>query len=1071
MVTDGGPARLSVDWETMARTVWVAGALLAGSATLSGAESGGRANFNFDIRPVLSDRCFKCHGPDERARQAGLRLDQEESALAPRTDGRTPVRPGDRKGSELWRRITASDPDERMPPPDSNLSLTAGEIETLGRWIDEGARFERHWAFAPPAAPPLPEPRRDPRMGPARNPIDLFILERLEREGLEPAPEASRETLIRRLSLDLTGLPPTVTEIDAFLADASPDAYERLVERLLASSAYGEARALEWLDLARYADTYGYQADVDRDMSPWRDWVIRTFNDNLPLDDFITWQIAGDLLSGATRDQVLATAFLRLHRQTNEGGSIEEEFRTEYAADRVHTVGTAFLGLTLECARCHDHKYDPIPQRDYYGLFAFFDNIDESGLYSHFTRATPTPTMLLYPDGMEAKHAALRTSLEERRQALAKAEAAAADRFDAWLLAGPRTVAPPRPADRYALDEVSGDTSPNDADPARPARLVDGPATVEGKRGGALRFSGDNSAVLAGAGAFRRTSPFALSLWIRPESKQTRAVLVHRSRAWTDSGSRGYELLLDEGRPEFSLIHFWPGNAASIRARAPVPPGKWTHITAAHDGSGRASGLRIFIDGDLAPAEVIRDRLEKDIIHRGEWGDSDVGAIELTLGARFRDSGFKDGTIDEVAVFAHDLSAAEARLLAGGSLDAASADDRPLLLDHFVRRVDTACAAAHEAARKVQEEEARLADDVPEIMVMREMEPRRPTHVLHRGAYDAPRELVEPAAPSSIYAFDPELPRNRLGLARWLVHPRNPLTARVAANRAWTVCFGRGLVATPEDFGSQGRLPSYPELLDWLSTRLVSGGWDLKALFRTIVGSAAYRRSSAASEESLQRDPDNVLLSRGPRIRLRAEAIRDSALLASGLLSRRMGGPSVKPYQPAGLWEEAGTGKSYVQDKGEALHRRSLYTFWRRTAPPPSMVVFDAPSREVCCARRDPTGTPLQSLVLLNDPQFVEAGRVLAERLVKEHPDDPGRRIEQAFRALAGRRPEADERQVLERLLAEERARLSGDPETAEKRLHAGEHPRDDSVPAVEAAATASVVGAILALDEFVNRR
>jgi hypothetical protein len=1046
------------------------------AASLAGPDLGageprGRADFNFDVRPLLSDRCFRCHGPDERARKRGLRLDVREVALGRLESGRVAIVPGRPAESEVVRRIAAADPAERMPPPESNLSLSAEEIDLIRRWIEEGAEYRPHWAFEPVGDVPLPGPlgAESARAGwwESRNPIDLFVRERLERENLAPVPEAPRETLIRRATLDLTGLPPSAAEIDAFLADASPDAYEKVVDRLLASPAYGEARAAEWLDLARYADTYGYQADVDRDMSPWRDWVIRAFNENLPHDEFITWQLAGDLLPEPSRDQVLATAFLRLHRQTNEGGSIEEEFRTEYVADRVHTTGTALLGLTLECARCHDHKFDPVSQRDYYRLFAFFQNIDESGLYSHFTRATPTPSLLLYPEGAEAKHAAARARIGEAERALATAEESAAARFEEWLRPGPPAISPPAAAASFPLDEAAGGSTPNAADPTRPGLLSDGPALVAGREGKAMRFSGDNALVLKGSGAFHRTSPFSFVLWIKPAERRERAVVFHRSRAWTDSGSRGYELLLEDGRPSFALVHFWPGNAVRVRAREAVPAGEWTLLAITYDGSSRADGIRIYSGGEPVAVEVIRDSLTRDIIHRGEWGDADAGAVELTLAGRFRDVGLKGGEIDGFLVFDRRLTAAEVRMLAGKP----AGDGRDVLRAHFREVVDGECAARRDDLRKAREEEARIADGVPEIMVMREMAAPRPARVLRRGAYDAPGEAVEPGTPESILPFPEGLPRNRLGLARWLTDRRNPLTARVAANRAWQVHFGRGLVATPEDFGSQGRLPSHPALLDWLAKAFVDGGWDLKALHRLIATSAAYRRSSVGSADSFARDPENVLLSRGPRHRLRAEVIRDGALLASGLLTRRIGGPSVKPYQPPGLWEEAGTGKVYVQDKGEGLYRRSLYTFWRRTAPPPAMSIFDAPSREVCVARRDATATPLQALVLLNDPQFVEAARALGERLVKEHPGDVGARIDAGFRAALGRRPEPEERAALEKLYNQERRIFEADLDAARRSLRVGERPPDDSLPPADAAATAVLASALMNLDEFVTKR
>lgn len=1038
---------------------------LVGAAVASSTPAAERLDFNFQVRPILADRCFKCHGPDEKSRKAKLRLDQADSALAARNPdtGRPVITPGHADQSELVRRINATD-DDQMPPPASSLSLNPDERALLRRWIDEGAEFKPHWAFIPVGKVAIPRPKTG---GSPANPIDAFVLDRLGREGLPLSPSASREALIRRLSFDLRGLPPSLQEIDDFLTDTSPTAYEKVVDRFLASPAYGEKQANEWLDLARFADTYGYQADVDRDLSPWRDWVIRAFNDNLPYDQFILWQLAGDLLPSPTRDQVLATAFNRLHRQTNEGGSIEAEFRAEYVADRVATAGTAFLGLTLGCARCHDHKYDPITQKDFYRMSAFFNNIDESGLYSHFTRAVPGPTLLLYREGEEAKHQALQDRIRQNESRLASFSTAATGSFDTWAKAERSAIPAPEPSAAYSFESVSDNTTPDRTSTNR-AVLVDGPEQTEGHVGKALKFSGDNSLVCKGAGPFNRTAPFSFCLWVKPTEKQERAVVFHRSRAWTDSGSRGYELVLEDGRPAFSLVHFWPGNALKVRARAELPLNTWSCLAITYDGSSRATGVHLFLDGEPLAVEVVRDQLTKDILHRAQWGDAEVGSIELTLAGRFRDSGFKNGLIDEFQVFDRCLTAWEVKAAAGMT---AGAPDRESLLTYYHEHQDPAYAAAAAELRKLREEENDLIDDVPEIMVMKEMSLRRPTFVLRRGAYDAPGEAVEPGTPERIFPFAKSLPPNRLGLARWMIDPQNPLTARVAVNCAWRIHFGRGLVATAEDFGTQGKLPTYPGLLDWLARRFVDSGWNLKNLHKQIVLSATYRQSSRASPELLARDPENLLLARGPRHRLRAEEIRDNALAISGLLSPRIGGPSVKPYQPEGLWEEAGTGKHYDQGKGEALYRRSLYTFWRRTAPPPSMLIFDAPSREVCTARRETTTTPLQALVLLNDPQFVEAARALAEKLVRECGSNLDACITNGFRLAIGRLPQPAEEVVLRQLYQEQLRLFEADHTAAEQYLKTGERPRDPALPAQQVAAATVLTSSLMNLDEFVVPR
>ena len=1036
--------------------------VLLSLSVAAAAEPSGKPDFNFQVRPILADRCFKCHGPDEKARKAKLRLDLPETALAYRDKdtGKPVIVPGKPDESELCRRILTTDDDDRMPPPASNLSLSDEEKQLLRRWIAQGAEYKPHWAFIPVGKVAVPKPDDAAQV---RNPIDAFVLERLQREGLKLSPEALRETLIRRLSFDLRGLPPSLTEIDAFLADQSANAYETLVDKLLASPAYGEQQAQIWLDLARYADTYGYQNDVERDMSPWRDWVIRAFNQNLPYDQFITWQLAGDLLPHPTHDQILATAFNRLHRQTNEGGSVEEEFRVEYVSDRVATTGTAFLGLTLGCARCHDHKYDPVSQKDFYRMSAFFNNIDESGLYSHFTRATPSPSLLLYRNGEEAKHEKVQDTIQQKEIALDQLRNSAKGRFASWTNSIPQPV----PAAEFSFETVNSNSTP-DQFSTNAAVLVDDPQLVEGKVGKALKFSGDNLVICKGAGAFDRTSAFSFSLWLQPTEKQDRAVVFHRSRSWTDSGSRGYELLLEDEVPSFSLIHFWPGNALKVRAQKPLPLHQWSHLTITYDGSSRASGVHLYLNGEPLPVEVVRDHLFKDILHRAAWGDADINEVQLTLAGRFRDSGFKDGIIDEFKVFNRCLTPYEIKLDAGTQAGPPGDTER---FAYYVQNVDEQCLAAVAELHQLRVQENQLINDVPEIMVMTEMTGHRPTYVLKRGAYDARGEPVEPDTPEKIFPFAKTLPRNRLGLAQWVVDRRNPLTARVAVNRAWRMHFGKGLVETEEDFGTQGKLPTHPELLDWLARHFMESGWDLKALHKLIVMSATYRQSSQAGPELLAKDPDNHLLARGPKHRLRAEEIRDNALAVSGLLSTRIGGPSVRPYQPEGLWEEAGTGKHYVQDKGEGLYRRSLYTFWRRTAPPPTMLIFDAPSREVCTARRETTTTPLQALVLLDDPQFVEAARVLAEQLVREDGSNVDARITEGFRLATGRGPRSRELDILRQLYQEQSAVFKTDPAAAEKYLKTGDRPRDPALPVQEVAATTVLASALMNLDEFVVER
>ena len=686
-----------------------------------------------------------------------------------------------------------------------------------------------------------------------------------------------------------------------------------MVDRYLASPAYGERMAMDWLDLARYADTYGYQNDFERDMSAYRDWVIEAFNRNLPYDQFLTWQLAGDLLPNATREQRIATAFNRLHRQTNEGGSVEEEFRTEYVVDRVNTFGTAMLGLTVECARCHDHRFDPITQRDYYGLFAFFNNIDESGLYSHFTAATPSPSLLLWPAGKEEEHQRLTAKMRALEAQIREMSRAARKAFDAQPK---RPIEPPAPISHLAFDRVDGDKTPDSVLP-RAAELRDAP--VHSGRTRRLRFSGDNSVVHPGAPIFKRTDPFSFALRLQPTELQDRAVVFHQSRAWTDAGSRGFELTLDRGRPVFALVHFWPGNAVAVRAVKPLPLAAWSQLVITYDGSSRAAGIRLYLNGAPVATEVIRDRLYKDITYDPAAGDNVGEQPRLTIGARFRDSGFKNGLIDDLQIFSTELTAAEVTVMAGQRPSSAAA------FEHFLARSYEPRIAAVAELGRLRTAENALVAAVPEIMVMEEMRTPRPAHRLDRGAYDAPREIVARDTPASLPPFPKGQPRNRLGLARWLTGRDNPLAARVAVNRLWRMHFGRGIVATQEDFGSQGRLPTHPELLDYLAARFVESGWDVKALHRLIVSSATFQQSSHVPAGIAARDPDNQLLARGPKRRLAAESIRDSALAASGLLNRTIGGPQREAVSTRG-------------SLGAGRHRQDLQAGHRREPVPPQPV-------------------------------------------------------------------------------------------------------------------------------------
>ncbi|QEG41930.1 Planctomycete cytochrome C [Roseimaritima ulvae] len=1033
---------------------------------------------------LLSDRCNLCHGPDAGSREADLRLDTAEGVFAESGSGEHDyiVVPGKLEESELMRRILTDDPSEKMPPPESNLQLSADEIETLRTWIADGAKWQTHWSFRPiqsPPIPPLPElaeaadstPRR------SRNPVDRFIAARLPQQGLTPTAPADRATLLRRLSYDLTGLPPSPEEVAAFLADDSPLAYQRQVDRLLASPRLGERLAVPWMDAARYADTYGYQSDVYREMWPWRDWVIDAFNASMPYDEFLVQQIAGDLIESPTRDSILATAFNRHHRQTNEGGSIEEEFHIEYVADRVNTLGTAVLGLTLECSRCHDHKYDPVSQQDYYQFFAFFNNIDEFGLYSHFTNAVPTPTLWLPTEQqtqqLDAAKAALQTALEQQRRVRQESHT----RFETWLddkhaEVADETLNTDLLAD-YRFDAADKNVIANQVEGGKPGTLATGAKLSDSDRqtgspnaaGKHLSLTGEDSFKTPVGGDLSRDDPFTVAAWLKVDHRHERAVVWHRSRAWTDAGSRGIELLIEEGRLSAAVIHFWPGNAIRVVADDPLPVDRWAHVTVRYDGSSMAAGLQIFVDGTAVATTTIRDCLDRTA--------NGGGVNEIAVGARFRDRGLAGGEVDELRIYGRDLSELEisalldARRVSTTMAAAKDGDDaaRAALWQLYCSAIDPECRQAAEQVQAARKKRSGIVDKIREVMVMEEMPEVRETFLLTRGAYDAPAERVEPTTPAFLPPMQDDWPQNRLGLAKWLVDRRNPLTARVAANRIWASLMGRGLVSTAEDFGRQGELPSHPQLLDWMAAQLHDYQWDVKRLMRTILLSHTYQQSSVADPESREIDPENRWYARGAARRLSVEMIRDGGLHAAGLLDNRIGGPPVKPYQPEGLWKEK-SGAAYKRDVGVGSHRRSMYTIWKRTSPPPSMLIFDAPDREICVAKRQLTQTPLQALVLLNDEQAVESARGCAARALRDFDPQAADRdraiVDRLCLLLLGRSADAREGEILHDVLQQQRAEFAANEAAAKEFLAVGDYQSSDGFEPIEFAAVTTLAQAIM---------
>ncbi|GJM30174.1 MAG: hypothetical protein DHS20C17_28090 [Cyclobacteriaceae bacterium] len=1028
-----------------------------------------RVDFNFHIKPIFSDRCFTCHGPDENARKADFRLDIEEFAFAllDSASDRYAIVPGAVRKSHLLKRIASEDPDFMMPPPESNLALSPYEIALIERWIEQGAEWKPHWSFIPAEMPVLPQVNNNDWVN---NEIDLFVLSTLENASLRPAAEESREKLLRRLSFDLTGLPPTISQLDDFLSDNSPDAYEKQVDRLLASPAYGERMASIWLEAARYADSHGYQDDRPRSIWPWRDWVIRAFNENLSYDDFITWQLAGDLLPNPTYDQKLATAFNRNHAITQEGGVINEEYITEYVADRTNTVSTAFMGLTMQCARCHDHKYDPISQKEYYQMFAFFNGIDERGQINYFDQA-PSPNMRIEDAELEATITFLDSLRDAKEVELQQLAEGIDEGFKSWLdnEYDHETIARQIEVGliaHFKLDVLDNLATPNEIIDAPLGRAnvkiiseLAEPGLIAGLDGNALKFDGKNYLSLGDIGDFEESNRFSFGGYIKPSRypEKMAGLLVRRNG---EQRRGGYELALDSrGRLVGSLVHDHQQQQIVVRTRGSIPLSNWTHILMTYDGSGKASGVGLFINGKRQPVAVLFDQLNRKSILNGN--DFLVGNWTPRRAQSKQYEGFEAGAIDEVRIYARELSDPEVKLLA----DSKNPFTNKELRQFYLMNIDS----GYQTSRNKLDSIRSIYLEVPNIMIMQEMDTPRATYILDRGVYDAPTEEVKPGTPQGILPFPDSYPRNRLGLANWLTDPKNSLTARVAVNRFWQMMFGNGLVNTPEDFGNQGDLPSHPRLLDWLAVTFLENDWDVKATIKLIALSATYQQSSEITKEKYQLDPNNVLLSRGPYKRLNAEMLRDQALAASGLLNTKVGGKWVKPYQPPGIWKELANQigeNKYRPGKGADLYRRSLYSYWKRTIPPPVMLTFDASERAVCVLKRQSTSTPLQALVLLNDPQFLEASSVLAQSVIISYRDEEAAWIPAIFRSLTSRNPNPEEIGKLQLLYEAEKHYYQEQPQAAVQLLSVGNFQRNYHLSVTELAALTIVTSTILNLDE-----
>jgi hypothetical protein len=1008
--------------------------------------------FNRDIRPILSDKCFHCHGFEEKTRKGDLRLDLRDAAMKPAKSGETAIMPGKPEESEVITRIMTSDADDVMPPPKSHKTLTAREKALFKQWIAEGAEYQGHWAFIKPQRAATP-----PAASGTKDPIDAFIQAELARHQLSPSPEADRSTLIRRVTLDLTGLPPTPQEVDAFLNDSSAHAYEKVVDRLLASEHYGETMAMQWLDFARYADSNGFQTDSSRQMWPWRDWVIKAFNKNLTYDQFTIEQLAGDLIPNAARDQIIATGFNRNHRINGEGGIIAEEWRIENIMDRVETTSATWLGLTMNCCRCHDHKYDPLSMKDFYSMFAFFNNVPENGTIqgaSNRSGGNSEPTLLV-PDAEDETQMALLKSKIDKAQAKvtetaqqlpnlvtsweAEMETPAGKTKEQWK---PLPVTDAKSSGRAALRKLDdGSYLAGGINPANDIYVVKA-ALPAGKLSGVLLEAlpdptlPGQSLGRAPNGNFVLTG-FEASL-TAPSLKQP--VKLKFTRAEADYSQSGYDIKL--------LLDNNDTNGWAIDGNDPIKK--------------VARKAMFLVDKTLTvpPDATLTVRL----IHGAKFGNHNIGRFRLST------------TDAEPALASLDC--------AGGPPPAILAilktptenrnpKQRTELEKYFRASIESPLREADFALASAKKAMDDLERSIPSVMIMKENTQPREAFVLSRGEYDKPTEKVSMATPTVLKPMRKDSPKNRLGLAQWIIDPENPLTARVWVNRLWEKFFGVGFCKTTENLGSQAEFPMHPELFDWLATEFISCNWDMKVMAKLVVMSGTYRQTSKVTPALIEKDPENRLLARGPRFRLTGEMVRDQALAIAGLLIPKVGGPSVKPYMPEGVWDDTskyGDLRGYKADAGEGLYRRSFYTIWKRTAAPPTMMLFDAPTREVCTVKRSRTNTPLQALSLLNEVTFVEAARALGERMIQEGGTTPEQRITWAFKRALARTPSAEELQLLVTGLRQREADFTAKPEAAKQFLSIGSKATPANLQPNEAAAYGVTASIILNLNEVVTR-
>ncbi len=1041
-------------------------------------------DFNYHIKPILSDRCYVCHGPDKNNQKADLRLDNAEGAYAALSSGSgVAIAPGNLGKSEVYHRMVTEDPYRLMPPPESNLVLSAEEIAYITKWIEQGAEYKPHWAFTKPEKSEVPEAGE----GWANNTIDRFVAAKLEEKDIAPSEMSEREVLVRRLFFDLTGLPPAIEEVERIINDDDPEYYSKLVDKLLASSAYGERMASHWLDVARFADSEGYLDDFHHEMWPYRDWVINAYNKNLPYDDFVLWQVGGDQIPNARPEQRLATAFNRLHKQNSEGGAIAEEFRVDYVSDRTNTVGAAFMGLTVACARCHDHKYDPISQKNYFELFGFFNSTVEmgNGMFAQNSiengqgiapeRSMNAGPVMPVPDEDISKiRDFIAREAEAKSSEIEKRIKAVSEQAASWAGSDPSPSVLEKAVDQATVVNLTFEQAANGVckDLAKGSKnaTYKGHEIVPGKKGSALEYKEGQLVADGSRVSFERVDPFTVSFWIKvPEEFDEARVLFNGNSR--NQGYRGWEVVLDSTRVSFRLNHAYPFQSLTVRMKEALPLNEWQHFTWTYDGSSNAERMKVYRDGQSMDVDVLRNHIYRST---KPYADSDALLYEhyngLVLGASHYDKGFSKGFIDELRILNKEGGALFAQYLfdeAKGkkAFETAVSQKSKALDEFYALHMSDELQTERESLRQIRLRDVQTIDTIQEIMVMGDYEQERPTYILDRGAYDSPTEQVSRDVPESILPWPEDLPKNRYGLGKWLTHEENPLTARVAVNQMWYLMFGRGLVETNEDFGNQGALPTHPELLDWLAVDFIENGWNVKRLIKQMVTSATYKQSSKVRNDLQEIDPDNKLLARSPRYRRSAEMVRDNVLAASGLLKEEIGGKSVFPYQPDGLWRETISHSffpGYEIDYDEGLYRRSLYTFWKRNAPAPSMLVFDAANRSECQVKRLRSNTPLQALVLLNSPQIIEACRVLSEKMLVETSLEPVNAVDRLFLSLIGRSPKPAEKEILLRQYREEKNYFDTAPEEMRGFLNIGTKKPNGEIPLTQTAALARVANTIL---------